>query len=482
MTRRRPLALPLVALLLAGCASAATSSGTWTVTSTLGPAASVAPASTSPTASAPPSAGPSASAAPSGSPETSASPSASADVAVQTVLDGLTAPVGYVAAPDGGDRHYLVDQTGVIYVVEGGQRSARPFLDLRDRLVSLDREYDERGLLGLVFDPEYATTHRFFVYYSATLRDGAEPGMDHTDTLSSFEVDDSNADQVDTASERRILEFEQPQPNHSGGALGFGPDGFLYLGVGDGGGAGDASPGHSIQGNAQDLDKLNGKVLRLDVSDDRGYAIPRDNPFASSGGRPEIYAWGFRNPWRLSWEPAGERRLILSDVGYGRYEELDVVIKGGNYGWRIREGAHCLDVDHPLEEVTGCPTTGADGEPLIDPVVEYSHDDIGVAVVGGYRYHGSAIPGLRDQYVFADCSGDPNDDLGAPLGSLLVATPSDKDGATWEWRRLVVASGPLGRFVTGMAEDPDGELYLMTRRRLGPAGATGEVLKLVPPG
>jgi hypothetical protein len=169
-------------------------------------------------------------------------------------------------------------------------------------------------------------------------------------------------------------------------------------------------------------------------------------------------------------------------VGYGRWEEIDDVVKGGNYGWRIREGAHCLDVDAPLTDPTDCDRVGADGKPLIDPVAEYSHQAVGVAVVGGYVYRGSALPVLRGQYVFADFSADPTNDLSAPRGSLLVATPSETAGETWPWRPLRVTGGVLGRFVTGMGEDAAGELYVLGRLNLGPRGTTGEVLKLVPPG
>jgi hypothetical protein len=179
--------------------------------------------------------------------------------------------------------------------------------------------------------------------------------------------------------------------------------------------------------------------------------------------------------------PRADRSSSTSDVGYGRWEEIDVVVNGDNYGWRIREGAHCLDVDAPLTDPTDCSRVGADGQPLIDPVVEYSHRAVGVAVVGGYRYRGTGIAALRDQYVFADFSGDPNDDLSVPRGSLLVASPEEAPGIAWRWRRRETG-GPLGRFVTGMGEDAQGELYVLGRLNLGPTGSTGEVLKLVPPG
>ena len=257
-------------------------------------------------------------------------------------------------------------------------------------------EYDERGLLGLAFDPDFARNGRFFVYYGAPVRADAAADQDHTDTLSEFHVSASDPDRADPASERYVLRFEQPQPNHSGGALGFGPDGLLYLGTGDGGGSGDASPGHSPQGNAQDRTRLNGKILQIDVGPDTGkpYTIPDGNAFAKAAdGRPEIYAHGFRNPWRLSWEPDGAKRLLVSDVGYGRFEEIDAVESGGNYGWRVREGAHCLNVEFPLVDLPDCDMTDDLGRPLIDPVLEYTHQAVGIAVVGGVRLPRPGDPG-----------------------------------------------------------------------------------------
>jgi glucose/arabinose dehydrogenase len=163
---------------------------------------------------------------------------------------------------------------------------AQPFLDVSAQLVTLDPSYDERGLLSLAFDPKFAQTGRVFVYYTAKLRAGAAAGQDHTDVISSFTVKPSDPSQVDPASERTILQFEQPQPNHNGGGLGFGPDGDLYIGVGDGGNEGDIGAGHSAGGNAQDTTKLNGKILRIDVSGAAPYTIPPDNPYTRGGGRP----------------------------------------------------------------------------------------------------------------------------------------------------------------------------------------------------
>jgi glucose/arabinose dehydrogenase len=413
------------------------------------------------------------------------------------VASGLTTPLALVAAPGATDRLFVVEQTGRILILEGGVVRPEPFLDLNDRLVTLEAEYDERGLLGLAFHPDFASNGRLFVYYSAPVRQAAGPGEDHTNTLSELRVSADDPDRADPASERFILRFEQPQANHSGGALGFGPDGHLYLGTGDGGGTGDDDPGHSAQGNGQDRQKLNGKILRLDVDVDAAgaqpYGIPPDNPFADGGGRPEVYAYGFRNPWRLAWEPEGARRLLVSDVGYGRWEEIDVVENGGNYGWRVREGAHCLDVDAPLSDLAECDLVDDRGAPLTDPVVEYSHRGVGIAVVGGYVYRGSAIPALAGWYVFADYSREFTDDIEGH-GSLLVADPDAGAGATWAWRRLRLAplegitaagsgapDGQLDVFITGMGEGADGELYVLVRTEFGPVGESGQVLRLVPP-
>jgi glucose/arabinose dehydrogenase len=409
-------------------------------------------------------------------PAASASPSA-ADLRLELVADGVVAPVGLVAPGEGGPA-LVIDQTGPILVLRDGQLLDEPWLDLTDRLARLNPEYDERGLLGLAFHPAFAQNGRVFVYYSAPATNADD---NHDNVLSEFHAD-PGTDRADPASERVILRFGQPQPNHSGGGLGFGPDGLLYLGTGDGGGRGDADPGHAPGGNAQDPTRLLGKVLRIDVDGDgdEPYAIPPDNPFADDdGGRPEIFALGFRNPWRLTWEPAGDRRLLVSDVGFGRYEELDVVEAGGNYGWRVREGMHCLDLAEPLEDLESCPEADDDGRPLVDPVLEYSHQDVGLAIVGGFVYRGSEMPDLRGRYVFGDWSADWTTQQPTPRGSLLVTDPLPTDAGAWTWRKLTLDE-PLARFVTGIGEDGVGELYVMTRGLVGPVGLSGAVYRIAP--
>jgi glucose/arabinose dehydrogenase len=459
------IATALVTLIIGGCVAAATHAPT-----------SV-PAGTGPTSSV------SGSAAPESGVPTAATPSPP-DAAVELVADGLDTPVGLVAYPGRQDTELIWEQTGTVRVLEGGRLLPGDFLDLRERVVALMPEYDERGLQSLAFHPSFGTNGRLFAYYAAPTRAGHDG--DHTNRLSEFRVDPADPLRVVAGSERVILEFEQPQFNHSGGGLAFGPDGYLYLGTGDGGGEGDASEGHAAQGNAQAVSRLNGKVLRIDVdhpgAGGRAYAIPADNPFANGPvtARPEIFALGFRNPWRLSFEPDGQRRPLVSDVGYGRYEEIDTVVRGGNYGWRIREGAHCLDLEHPLADLAACAATGADGGPLIDPVVEYSHAQIGIAVVGGFVYEGSTLPALVGRYIFADFTRDWKGNVPTPRGTLMVADPQ-AIGA-WPWRPLKLSDGLIPSFVTGIGRDAAGELYLLVRDTLGPSTGTGRVLRLVPAG
>jgi glucose/arabinose dehydrogenase len=421
---------------------------------------------------APPSASGSASpVSPTGAPSATA-----ADVRLDLVADGLVAPVALVNSGDG-ERSYVVDQTGLVLMLRDGRLLDEPWLDLADRLARLDPEYDERGLLGLAFHPEFAQNGRVFAYYSAPPTNADD---NHDNVLSEFHADPAG-DRADPASEREILRFGQPQANHSGGGLGFGPDGLLYLGTGDGGGRGDADAGHAPGGNAQDPTRLLGKVLRIDVDGegDEPYEVPSDNPLAQDGGLPEIFAMGFRNPWRLTWEPDGDRRLLVSDVGYGRYEELDVVEAGGNYGWRVREGMHCLDLDEPLEDLATCPETDADRRPLIDPVLEYSHEEVGLAIVGGFVYRGTGVPELTGRYVFGDWSADWTTERPSPRGSLLVTDPLPSGAGPWAWQRLAMDQ-PLNRFVTGIGEDAAGELYVMTRSFTGPTGLSGAVYRIMP--
>jgi glucose/arabinose dehydrogenase len=408
-------------------------------------------------------------------------------VKLQQVASGLTSPVALVAAP-GSQLRFVVDQAGQIRVLRtDGTLVTAPFLDVRNRMVTLNATYDERGLLGLAFHPSYATNGRFYVYYSAPLRAGGPAGWNHTARISEFRVS-AVAEVADATSERVLLEIDKPQSNHNGGTLAFGPDGFLYISIGDGGGANDLGLGHVEDwfagnggGNAQFVDNLLGKILRIDVTSGTPYTSPASNPFVNRAGRDEIYAYGFRNPYRFSFDRStGD--LYVGDAGQNRYEEVSRVTLGGNYGWNLFEGAHCFDAENPDQlTVTGCPTAGQFSEAFVPPVIEYPQTKLtggrGVVVVGGYVYRGSEVDALAGKYVFGDFSRSINPPT--PDGSIFVATP----GSTpWSFEELTFADltgGRLGQYLLGFGQDGSGELYVLATSNLGPTGTTGRVYKIV---
>ena len=290
-------------------------------------------------------------------------------VGVRQVADGLTAPLTLVPVADGSGRRFIVDQAGTIRVLTaGGTLLPTPFLDLRSRIVPLMPDFDERGVLGLAFHPSYAANGRFFVYYSAPLRPGAPAGYNHTARLSEFRVSAADPNRADPASERVLLEVDKPQFNHNGGTVAFGPrDGYLYMSIGDGGGGGDVGLGHVADwyaanegGNGQDIQhNLLGDILRIDVDRGAPYAIPADNPFAGTPGCPdgcdETWAYGLRNPYRMSFDMGGSRDLFVGDAGQELWEEVNIAVRGGNFGWNVKEGAHCFSTDNPDESPEECP-------------------------------------------------------------------------------------------------------------------------------
>jgi glucose/arabinose dehydrogenase len=400
------------------------------------------------------------------------------------VASGLTSPLTLVAAP-GTDRRFIVDQAGTIRILRSdGTLVTTPFLDLRSKLVTLSAQYDERGLLGLAFHPSYATNGRFYVYYSVPLLPGSPSGWNHTARISEFRVS-GNADVADAASERIVLELAKPAMNHNGGTLAFGTDGYLYISFGDGGGANDTGLGHIEDwyagnggGNAQHLESLFGKILRIDVNGANPYTSPADNPFVGRAGRDEIWAYGFRNPYRFSIDRSSGD-LLVGDAGQNRYEEVSRVVKGGNYGWNVFEGTHCFDAENPdALDVVGCPTVDAtNGTTLSPPVIEYPQSKLsgglGVVVVGGYMYRGDEVEALAGKYVFGDFSRS----IQAADGSVFVAIPAGS--GMWSFDELRFDGQRLGDYVLGFGEDADGELYVLVTDNLGPTGATGRVYKLV---
>jgi len=411
-------------------------------------------------------------------------PSPTILVGLELVADRLVAPVGLVAPPDGSNRLFVVDQIGKVRVIDAsGNLLEKPFLDLADRMVAINSGFDERGLLGLAFHPDYADNGRFFVFYTAPRQADIPEGFDSESHISEFTVLTGDANCADSTSERIVLRFGKPQANHNGGQLAFGPDGFLYIGVGDGGAANDEGTGHNQTiGNGQDKNVLLGKILRIDIDGALPYAVPPSNPFvADPAAREEIFAWGLRNPYRFSFEATGQNRLIAADVGQALFEEVNIVTLGGNYGWRIREGLSCFDVDNPVVSPPSCDTLAADGTPLTDPILQYPHSEPaggpqGSAVIGGFVYHGNTLP-LVGQYIFGDYSKGP---LFAD-GSLFAAEESAE--GVWALREIGVRDRPssrFGRFILGFGQDAAGELYLLSSANLGPTGETGQVHRIIP--
>jgi glucose/arabinose dehydrogenase len=340
---------------------------------------------------------------------------------------GLNQPTDLQEAPDGSGRMMVLEQAGVIRVVDKtGALQAEPYLDIRDRVGT---NGSERGLLGLAFHPKFQQNGFFYVNY--TDKNG--------DTHIARFTASSGAAGVDPGTEKLILFVKQPFPNHNGGGLVFGPDQYLYIGLGDGGSGGDP------RNNGQSLNTHLGKILRIDVNSGDPYGIPPNNPFAKGGGLPEIWAYGLRNPWRFSFDTANGD-LYIADVGQNAWEEIDYIAKGSpaglNFGWRFREGANPF---------AGNPPAGLN---LVDPVWQYSHSE-GCSVTGGGVYRGSQIPELQGTYLFGDyCSG------------TIWGLKRDAAG-TWQAQRLFDSGASISSF----SRDLSGEFYLLDQKG-------GQVLKL----
>lgn len=371
---------------------------------------------------------------------------------LELIADNFVSPVKLVESPDDSGRLFVADQIGVVKIIKNGQVVDEPFLDLRVKMVELQKNYDERGLLGIAFSLNFETDKKFYAYYSAPLRSGAPSGWDHTSRVSVFTVSGSNPDKIDLNSEKVILEIDEPQFNHNGGEIAFGPDGYIYIGVGDGGNADDFGLGHGKNGNAQDLNSLLGKVLRIKADG----SIPEDNPFVGKEGKDEIYAYGFRNPFRFSFDKDG--RLFVADVGQNLWEEVDIVEKGKNYGWNIKEGNHCFSHESPDKSPVDCANVGYQGEELVAPILEYSHDE-GISIMGGFVKDG--------KYIFGDWSNS----FSSGAGKIFAAQANN---GKWE----ITETKDVNSFVMGFGEDKKGELYLLTADQPGLESNTGKIYKI----
>jgi glucose/arabinose dehydrogenase len=395
-------------------------------------------------------------------------------VQLELVAEGFPSPVALVDPEDGNDRLFVADQTGLVWIIAKGEKLEQPFLDLHERVVELNSFYDERGLLGLAFHPDFAVNGRFYVSYSARLRAGLSTDeWDHTTHISEFTVSADHPEQADPDTERVLLAIDKPGYNYEAGHIAFGPDGYLYIATGDS----VRAPATEAGKYAQDTSSLLGKILRIDVNgtpDNRqGYLIPADNPFVTGGGLPEIYAYGFRNPYRFSFDvsQAGEARLFAADVGQAMREEVSLVEAGGNYGWPIREGMTCFNPQTWNQPLESCPTDG-----LSDPIIDYAHQGDLSAIVGGMIYRGKSIPQLAGGYVFGD--------WGRGDGHLFVAHPPVFGSGKWNINeiQMEVSGRPaqIGQLL-GIGQDENGELYLLTKAAgTGPIGNSGLVYKIVP--
>ncbi len=394
--------------------------------------------------------------------------------------NGLTAPNLLLSAGDGTNRLFVTDQIGKVQLMKDGVLQSTPFLDVSARLSTLNPAYDERGLLGLAFSPTYATpgTPGFGKLYTFTTEPVTRPAdftvsmpsgvaFNHQNVITEWTVDPTNPDIVNPSSRREIMRVDWPQMNHNGGMLAFGPDNLLYASMGDGGAGNDVGAGHGTIGNGRDLSNPLGAVLRIDPhgtnSANGQYGIPNDNPFVGTAGAVgEIYAYGLRNPWRFSFD-SQTGTLVLGDVGQGSVEEINIITKGGNYGWNFKEGQFKFDpvTGEISNDLTGLPSG------LIDPVLQYDHDE-GTTVIGGFVYRGNGIPELQGKYIFGDWGA-----FAAPRARIFAGNL-----ITGAIEELNIDNMTLNRWLMGFGQDDQGELYVLVNSRLGPQDSTGEIFKI----
>ncbi|XP_063564370.1 HHIP-like protein 2 isoform X2 [Gorilla gorilla gorilla] len=389
------------------------------------------------------------------------------------VANGLRNPVSMVHAGDGTHRFFVAEQVGVVWVyLPDGSRLEQPFLDLKNIVLTTPWIGDERGFLGLAFHPKFRHNRKFYIYYSCLDKKKVEKIR-----ISEMKVSRADPNKADLKSERVILEIEEPASNHNGGQLLFGLDGYMYIFTGDGGQAGDP---FGLFGNAQNKSSLLGKVLRIDVnragSDGKRYRVPSDNPFVSEpGAHPAIYAYGIRNMWRCAVDRGdpvtrqGRGRIFCGDVGQNRFEEVDLIVKGGNYGWRAKEGFACYDKKL-------CHNASLDD---VLPIYAYGHA-VGKSVTGGYVYRGCESPNLNGLYIFGDF-----------MSGRLMALQEDRKNKKWKKQDLCLGSttscafpgliSTHSKFIISFAEDEAGELYFLATSYPSAYAPRGSIYKFVDP-
>ncbi|XP_040408838.1 HHIP-like protein 2 isoform X2 [Cygnus olor] len=389
------------------------------------------------------------------------------------VANGLRNPVLMLHANDQTHRAFVAEQLGVVWVyLPDGSRLEEPFLDIKSIVLATPWIGDERGFLGMAFHPNYKHNGKFYIYYSYMDKKRVEKVR-----ISELKVLASDANKADPHSERNLLELEEPAANHNGGQLLFGVDGYMYVFTGDGGKAGDP---FGKFGNAQNKSVLLGKVLRIDVDgespDGKPYRIPPDNPFVSDPkARPEVYAYGVRNMWRCAVDRGdpvtkkGRGRIFCGDVGQNRFEEIDIIVKGGNYGWRAKEGFECYDTKL-------CRNSSLDD---ILPIYAYGRN-VGKSVTGGYVYRGCESPNLNGLYIFGDF-----------MNGRLMALQEDEKTNKWKKRDICIGSTKVcafpgmissySKFIISFAEDEAGELYFLSTSYPSAYAPHGSLYKIVDP-
>ncbi len=433
---------------------------------------------------------------------------------LQPVATGMAAPDYAISPPGDTSRLFVVEQNGLLRIIQNGSLLPGSALDIQSRVqppLNPSSANDERGFLGLAFSPGFSDPaslgfRTLYTYTSELIPAGTSPTypapngatQNYKNLITEWKMSAADPNVVDPASRREIISFGKNAGNHNGGTLAYGPDGYLYLATGDGGNANDVGASHvEPGGNAQNLEVALGKMLRIDPtnpdlnpsspnpkSSNGQYRIPADNPFQAVGQVPEIYAYGFRNPYRYSFDRGGTHDLIVADVGQNTVEEIDRVTKGGNYGWAVKEG------DFLFNRVTGpggaAGTVGArsPGSPagLIDPIsgpggtLEYDHGD-GISITGGFVYRGTLFPGLFGKYVFGDLAlrGTPT----RADGRLFYADLTE--GTISEFLLPQFDNGilPNGLTVHGFGEDGNGELYALVTNT--PSNGTGGIVYQIVP-
>ncbi len=408
-------------------------------------------------------------------------------IRLRPVADGMTAPNWGAFAPGDASTLFVTDQPGVLYAVDlqSGEKSV--FLDVSSEIVPMGAfgpdTFDERGLLGVAFHPDYNANGLVYTYESrptikgaadfTTLTEGQTPN--HQATVNEYMV--ANPGQpgafADAGTRRELVRIDQPQFNHDGGAINFGADGMLYVALGDGGAADDQGAGHSPGGNGQDPTNILGTIIRIDPQGSNGvngeYGVPASNPFVGDGGvLDEIFAYGLRNPFRFSFDMlTGE--LFCADVGQGDIEEITVINAGDNCGWPVKEGTFLFDQNADMGGFVFADSPGVPAG-MADPIAQYDHDE-GIAIVGGFVYRGSRIGGLEGRYIF----GDFAQNFGGNNGRLFYL--DDADTVT---EFALEGQDVVGLSVLGLGQDADGEVYLMGNTTGIPFGETGVVLRVAP--